>query len=295
MSVAARPASEPPAASAPRTAAAPRRAPSRPPVAEAASAFPPVSLDELAAIRRELVAAAVPIRLAGEILSEVELSLHPFEPDVPLRELTRRALGRRIAIAGGWKTKRRTIALIGLHGSGRTLAAAGLCSAYVRDGHSVAAISLEPARTAFKLAELTSLDEIPFQIADAPDLAARVRAHVRDADVVIADTPALADAVDGNRLAMTLELLQALAPDETHLVVPATMSADDGRTLVESLANHKLPLRLIVSHSDAAGATGAAVGLALTHRIPVSFVTDGPTVGALRPATGDRLAALVLQ
>jgi flagellar biosynthesis GTPase FlhF len=278
------PAAEPPVPARPR----------RRETSSARSAPAPVSLDELAGIRSELLAAAVPVRMAGDIVAEVERSLRPFEPGVPARELARRALARRIPTSAGWRTKRRTVALVGLPGSGRTLAAAGLCAAYVRDGRSVTAISLEPARTAMRLAELTG-DDVGFQIADAPDLAARVRDVVRDAQVVVADTPPLVDPVDGNRLAATLELLGALDPDETHLVLPATTPLDDARTLVESLAPHRLPSRLIVSHADAARASGVPVGLALAHRIPISFIGAGASLGSLRPAESDQLSRMVLQ
>jgi flagellar biosynthesis GTPase FlhF len=276
-------------------APAPVAASPAPAAPAAAPSIPPISLDELAALRRELVAAAVPVRLAGEILAEVEQTLRPFEPTVPVRDLARRALAHRIPVASGWRSKKRTIALVGLHESGRTLAAAGLCAAFVRDGRSVAAVSLEPARAAMRLAELTSADDVTFQVADAPDLAARVRGVVRDADVVVADTPPLADAIDGNRLAATLALLAALKPDETHLVVPATMSVDDARTLVDSLAAHKMPSRLIVTHADSADAAGAPVGLAMANRIPISFMSAGPALGALRPAAPEALARMVLQ
>jgi hypothetical protein len=37
------------------------------------------------------------------------------------------------------------------------------------------------------------------------------------------------------------------------------------------------------------------VGLALGHRIPISFVADGSAVGALRPAAPESLARMVLQ
>lgn len=285
-------------AAAPEPQPAPAPRPRRPAAAPAPAPDPVERLapfDDLAQVRRDLVAAAVPVRLVGELLAEVERSLRPFEPDVPVRELTRRALAQRIPVATGWTAKRRTVALVGLRGSGRTLAAAGLCAAFVRDGRSVAAISMEPARRAFELAQLTSAEDVEFHVADAPDLAARARGLVRDAEVVVVDTPPLADAVDGNRLAATLELLRALKPDETHLVLPATTSAEDARTLVESLLPHKLPARLIVSHVDEPGAGGVPVGLALDHRIPVSFVADGTAVGALRPAAPESLARMVLQ
>jgi flagellar biosynthesis GTPase FlhF len=78
-------------------------------------------------------------------------------------------------------------------------------------------------------------------------------------------------------------------------VLPATMTAADATTLVESLAAHRLPSRLLVSHADSAGAGGVPVGLAVAHKLPVSYVASGPAVGALRPAAPDSLARMVLQ
>jgi flagellar biosynthesis protein FlhF len=255
----------------------------------------PATLDDLAALRDELVAAAVPVRLAGEILAEARHALSPFDPDAPMRELVRRSLTRRIPIARGRWTGRRRIVVIGPAGAGRSLAAASLCAAYASAGRSVVAMSLEPAREAMRLGELLRGVDVDFEIANAPDVVTRACAAFSGSDIVVADAPALHDAFDPARLGKTLELLQALRPDETHLVLPAATSAVNGRAIVGSLAPHRLPTRLIVSHSDDQEPTGVAVGLALANRIPVSFVGCGTSVGRLRPAEPDRLAGMVLR
>lgn len=248
-----------------------------------------------AELRDELAAAALPPRLVDDLLAEVERHRRPFAPGAPERVLARQALAARLRTACGFRSRRRTIAVVGLAGSGRTLAAASLCAAWAAAGRSVAALSLEPLRAALPLADaLRDRPEIRLELADAPALVERAAAELRGADVVVADTPPLADPADGSRLASTLALLEALRPDETHLVLPAGVGAAEGRAVVEALAPHRLPSRLIVSRTDEPGAGGVPVGLALAARIPVSFAGCGGELGRLRPAEPGALARLVL-
>jgi flagellar biosynthesis protein FlhF len=241
----------------------------------------------LPTLRSELVAAAIPAQLADDILTEVEQRLRPFDTTAPTRQLARRVLERRIPVAAGWKTRRRTIAVIGPEGSGRTQAAASLASAYARAGRSVAVLSLESGRGAMQLADLTAGDEVRFEVAPEPSLVIRARNAVRDAEIVVADTPPLGESL--------LELLGALRPDETHLVLPAGIARAEGTKIVDSLAATKLPNRLIVSHADDQRPTGVPVGLALGRRIPISFVGSGSRAGMLRAPSPDTLARMVLR
>lgn len=256
------------------------------PKRKASSRQAQVPVADLTVVRRELLAATIPVRVADAVVSEVERSLLPFLPGSSPRELARMALADRIKVARPGAHKRRTIAVLGLADGGRTEATADLCAGFLRGGRAVAAVSLEPAREALRLAELTAEDEIPFYIADAPEQAAQIRDVVGDAEILVADVP-----VDGRRLDWTLELLDALDPDETHLVLPATLQAGHAQMLVEALGTHGVPTRMIVSGTDDAGATGVPVGLSLTHKIPVSFTSGA----ALAPAFADTLAELVLQ
>lgn len=250
-------------------------------------------VDELAVLRDELIAAAVPVRLAGQIIAEARDALRPFDPDAPMRELVRRSLTRRIPVSAT-RGLRRRIAVIGPSGAGRTLVAASLCSAYVQSGRSVAAMSLEPVRQAMRLGELLADVEALFDIAHAPDLVTRAWPTFEESDVVIADLPPLLDAEDPARLTATVALLEAFRPDETHLVLPAATSVAHGQAILQALAPMKLPTRLIVSHSDDQRPAGVVVGLALAHRIPVSFLGCGSTVGHLRPADAAMLGQMVM-
>jgi len=251
----------------------------------------PIENDDYASIRTEMLAAALPVRLVGEILADVEQHLLPFEPGASRRSLTRRALASRIKTANGWRTKQRTVAVVGFARSGRTLTAASLATAYAAAGRTVAALSLEPAREAMRLADL--LDErrdIDFEIVDAP---ARVRSARKrlTADVIVADTPP----AEGDTLKSALALLRALEPDEAHLVMPSGITAVEGQAMINTLAAHKLPTRIIVSHTDDQRPSGAAIGLALAHKIPVSFIGQSSRVGRLQPADPDALARMVLR
>ena len=185
--------------------------------------------------------------------------------------------------------------MIGVGGVGRTLATASLCAAYAQSGRTVAAMSLEPALDAIRLAGLLRDLEIPFEIASSPEVVSLIRAGLEEAEIVVADIPPILDNLDPGRLAKTLKLLEAFRPDETHLVLPAFMSPTDAKKIIEALAPHALPSRLIISHSDDEQQSGAAVGLAVTHRIPVSFVSCGSAMGRLRPAEAESLSKMVLR
>jgi flagellar biosynthesis GTPase FlhF len=230
-------------------------------------------------------AAGLALSLVDDILEEVERTLRPFAPLASVRELSRRELARRIDVAHGWKSKRRTIALVGLPDSGRTLTTAKLCQSYARAGRSVTALSLEPARKAVRLGELTERSGVGLEIADSPEAVRLAKRRLRGSEVVVVDTPSLTDPADGRRLGPLLRMLAELRPDETHLLVPATADAAVARAFVGSLTRHLTPTRLLVTHADARPHTGVPVGLSLTERIPVSFVAEGD-----RPAGGIALA-----
>ncbi|HWB23137.1 MAG TPA: hypothetical protein VG652_09645 [Gaiellaceae bacterium] len=265
------------------------------PEPQAAAPQPRAAEDEVTSLRDELLAASVSPKLADEILAEARFSLRPFDPETPMRELVRRALIRRIPVVRPASSERCSIAVIGVGGVGRTLATASLCAAYAQTGRSVAAMSLEPALDAIRLAGLVRDLNVEFEVASAPEVINLILGGLGDAELVIADLPPLLDNLDPDRLQKTLKLLEAFRPDETHLVLPAFMSAADSKRIIEALVPHALPSRLIISHCDDEQQSGAAVGLAVTHRIPVSFLSCGPAMGRLRPAEAEQLSKMVLK
>jgi flagellar biosynthesis GTPase FlhF len=245
----------------------------------------PALADEASAVRAALEAAGIPVSMVDEIVAEVELTLRPFEPLTSFRELARRALARRIDVAFGWRTKRRTIALIGLEGSGRTLTTAKLAHAYARAGRPVTALSLEPARDALHLSELTARAGVGLEIADSPEAIALAKRRMRDSEIVVVDTPPIADPVDGRRIKPMLRLLDALKPDETHLLIAAGADLTATRAFIGSLTRHIVPTRILITHADVRPHTGVGVGMSLAERVPVSFIGEGD-----RPAGGITIA-----
>jgi flagellar biosynthesis GTPase FlhF len=247
------------------------------------------------AVVAALLASGLSEPLAESIVAEAESQLAPFQPELPLDELARRVLARRIQVRHGGNGRRRTIALVGAPGSGKTMAAAKLCYAHARAGSRVAAVSLEPARAALTLAELTGgITGVRLEIVDDPPMIEHVRNRLRDFDLIVADTPAV-DPSDPDAAARVGSLLAALRPSETHVVVPADASVDTARSVALALAPAIKLQRVVASRVDASDATGVAVGFALTSDLPVSYVTDGPLgTSGIHPAEPEELARLVL-
>jgi flagellar biosynthesis GTPase FlhF len=264
------------------------------PVKAPATVVRPV-VDEPALARANMEAAGIPASIVDEIFAEIERTVRPFEPHTSYRELARRALAERIPVVHGWKTKRRTIALLGLADSGRTLTAAKLAQAYARAGRSVTALSLEPARDAGRLGELTDRSGVGLEVADSLESVRLAKRRARNSELVVVDTPPLGDPVDGRRVKPLLRMLEELKPDETHLLVPATADSAIARAFVGSLLRHVTPTRILITHTDARPHTGVAVGLSVAENIPVSFVTEGDrAVGGITLAARDDLARMVL-
>ena len=244
-------------------------------------------------VREAMVSAGVPRRLADAIMDETA-SGQPLEPAVSRLELARRALTRRVRVSHGWRTPRRTIAVVGPPGAGRTLVVARLCNAYAEHGAaSVAALSLETGRQALRLGMLTEGTDVALEVAPTAALAGEARERLSDVSLVAADTPPL-DLGDPEGVAELARLLEALRPDETHLLVPAGSDLEAGRALLFGAVQKLSVTRLIVARADSAG-TGVPVGLSLAARIPVSYVSEGvrPDTG-LRAAEPGELAAMVL-
>src|SRR5919204_3978845 len=159
----------------------------------AASAARPASelvTPEALELRGLLLEAGIGEGLAASILEDAVRNLVPFARLTPLREHVRTTLARRIDVRNGWRSRRRTLALVGPHGSGKTLTAAKLAHAYARAGMSIALLSLEPRRAPALIALTQGLD-LDIRLADAPDEAAGAAVRLGDAQLVIVDTPAI--------------------------------------------------------------------------------------------------------
>ena len=245
--------------------------------------------------RAELVEAGIPAATAEAVARDAERGMAPFDREASPRDLVRRALARAIKVEHGWKTKRRTIAVVGASGSGKTLAAAKLCHAYASGSKiAVRTLSLEPSSGAYRLGTLTEHLDIGVRVAETPEAAKRAATRMQGESLIVVDTPPIS-ARDGKAIAALGALMTEVKPDETHLVVPATMDARSAQALYEALAPSVPINRILITCMDEAPSPAAAIGLSFALKKPVSYVGTGrkPSTG-IHPADATTLAEQVL-
>jgi flagellar biosynthesis protein FlhF len=246
-------------------------------------------------VAAELVDAGMPADVVEAIVSDAIRLLAPFAPDATEADLVRQMLARTVRVEHGWRSKSRTIAVVGPAGAGKTLTIAKLAHAFAqRSPFTVRLVSLEPGEGAERLDAMTDGLDVERRTADTPEAAkSAVRAPGTDG-VVLIDTPPVS-AGDGEGIAMLGKLLAGARPDETHLIAPAGY---DARSLLHLNAaiDPVFPAnRILISRIDEAPTAAVPVGISLGLKRPVSYIADGrrPTDG-LRPADPTELAALVM-
>jgi flagellar biosynthesis protein FlhF len=246
-------------------------------------------------VSAQLVDAGMPADVVEAIVSDAIRLLAPFAPDADEADLVRQMLARTVRVEHGWRSKSRTIAVVGPAGAGKTLTIAKLAHAFAeRSPFTVRLVSLEPGEGAERLDAMTEGLDVERRTADTPEAAkSAVRAPGTDG-VVLIDTPPVS-AGDGESIAMLGKLLAGARPDETHLIAPAGY---DARSLLHLNAaiDPVFPAnRILISRIDEAPTAAVPVGISLGLKRPVSYIADGrrPTDG-LRPADPTELAALVM-
>jgi flagellar biosynthesis protein FlhF len=258
--------------------------------------FPPIAGDgDWEAAASQAVAAGLPSAVVESLARDARRAMQPFAQDSTPLGLLERALARQIKVEHGWRTKRRTIALVGAAGAGKTLTAAKLCHAYATGSTlAVRTLSLEPPADAYRLGALTEHLDIGLRVAQTPETAARAAARMSGESLIVVDTPPVS-ATDPDGIADLASLLEAVRPDETHLVIPAWADARATAELYEAITAHLPITRLTITRLDEVSTVAPAVGLSFTLKRPLAYVTDGRRqIGGLRPADATELAALAL-
>jgi flagellar biosynthesis GTPase FlhF len=175
------------------------------------------------------------------------------------------------------------------------MAAARLCHAYaVGSRIEVRTLSLEPSAGAYRLGQLTEHLDIGLRIAESPEAVSRAMTRMQGDSLTVIDTPPVSIG-DPAGIAELAGLLAEAKPDETHLVVPASMDARAARALFDAVSAHIPIARILITGLDDAITPGAVVGLSFAVKKPISYVAEGRRASAgLRPADGAELASMVL-
>ena len=241
-------------------------------------------------LRQRLIDEGLPEAAAQAIVREAERGMAPFDQMATPEQLVRRALARQIKIEHGWKTKRRTVALVGPAGCGKTMVAARLCHAYaVGSRIEVRTLSLEPSAGAYRLGQLTEHLDIGLRIAESPEAVARAMTRMQGDSLTVIDTPPVSIG-DPASIAELAGLLAEAKPDETHLVVPASMDARAARALFDAVSA-QIPVRADPDHRARRRRHPGRRGRPLVRRQEADLVRRRGPPAVVRPAPRRRRRA----
>jgi flagellar biosynthesis GTPase FlhF len=241
------------------------------------------------AAAERLVARGLRSGLADAIAEEAVTGLAPLLPGADPKDLVCDALARRIPM---YPLRRGpgVVGFVGPGGAGKTRCVARLAAAHAR--HGVLPVTVVALRSPDGGAELRRL-LAPYGVAlhaveSGAEGAARV-AGLRGEGLVVVDTPGVSPRSSGELRALGFEL-DALAPDELHLAVPATIGPAAAQELVGGVRELGVGA-LVLTHTDETEMLGTVVGLAIDSGLPISYLARGQAVEAgLHPASAGELA-----
>jgi flagellar biosynthesis protein FlhF len=209
--------------------------------------------------------------------------------DTPAPSLPRRNGGR-------GKSGPFIIALVGPTGSGKTVTAAKLALApHLFGAERVGFLTLDTYRVGAleQVQQYAEIANLPLEVVyDAKEIAGAMK-RLDDVDVVVVDTPGRGPrATDAN--AHWQSILRALAPDETHLVLPAVTRPELVPQIRDAFAACR-PTHAMITKVDEIPVDAMLVDIAGRLEVPMRWIADGQGVPEdLRPARDRVLNAIGL-
>jgi flagellar biosynthesis protein FlhF len=189
------------------------------------------------------------------------------------------------------------IALIGPTGVGKTTTIAKLAATYaLKHGAKVGLITCDTYRIAAvdQLRTYAGIMDMPMKVALTPREAMEAADSLSDCGVILVDSAGRSPQ-DSVRLEEMGAFLEALAPEQTHLVLNVG-SAEDALTHAATRFSTLQPTHLLLTKLDEAVRYGVLINLVQAVGLKISYVTTGQEVPAqIELAQPERLARLVLE
>jgi flagellar biosynthesis protein FlhF len=268
-------------------AAWPTASPSSPPAVPAKSSpANAVPQDELAAwfdVLAQMIDAEVPEAAARELIDAVRQALPQPRPTAAQQsEALSTLLAREIRTCGpiaATAGQRRTIALIGPTGVGKTTTIAKLAANLrLREHRRVGLITVDTFRIAAveQLRTYAQIMDLPMEVVATPAEMNCALARLADQDLLLIDTAGHSPR-DAVQLQQLKSLLAEAHADETHLVASAVSSTSHLHQIVHRFA----PLgatALVLTKLDEAMCLGNVLPVLRACRLPVSYLTCGQNV-----------------
>ncbi len=189
----------------------------------------------------------------------------------------------------------RRIALVGPPGAGKTTTVAKLAARFaLQQQRRVALLSLDMHRLGAheQLSRYAEIVGIPLFTAQTVSEAKECLQNLHGIDLLLIDTLGVALREQG-RFARLAALLRALRPDETHLVLPASLTPDVQARYAQGFA----PLgvaQLVLTRLDDVVGFGVLLNVVERLHLRISYLTAGQNVPQdLEEACGRRIAELI--
>ena len=187
------------------------------------------------------------------------------------------------------------VAFVGPTGVGKTTTIAKLISIYAHRGKEVGVITNDTYRIAAaeQIRRVAQLVGVPIRVCPRPQEIEAALQEFASRDLVLIDTAGRSQK-NAQRMDELKEVLAAVKPDETHLVVSMTTQPETIVDVAERFAACGYD-RLVVTKLDEALKVGVVLDVLSRVQAELSFITTGQEIPRdIEVADSGRLAALIL-